>query len=312
MAFCKVGLIVANTGSDSLSIIDLKQRHVKDTILLNHMIKDIKNKNVYINGTHIGPHSIYLDKDKDVIYTVNSYHNSVIKINIQKWIIEDLVYVGSSPSHMVLNGDTIYVSNSDSNSISIIDRNNFQLIGNIPVGEKPHDIKVDNSLKRIYVANNDSHSIHVVFLENLIQKEIRLDCNPLHLYISSQYLYALCSQVNGISKSSIIVIDKKNESIVNKIDIEGSFIDMVVLEKKGIVYTTNIEDGFIYKININKNEILCKYFIGGMPNILLWDNNNLIYITNASKNIITVFDISKKDIIDNIKVGQEPSGMIFI
>lgn len=304
-------LVVANTGDDSLSIIDLDNYCVTETLLIKPMINNLKIKNVYINGTGIGPHDIKLGRTKDVIYSVNSFHNSIFKININDKKIEDIVYVGSSPSHIVISKNQIFVTNSDSNSVSVIDRDSFDLIANLPVGEKPHDLKLDFKRRKLYVANNAGHSIHVISLENFSQKEIKMNSNPLHMFIGEKYLFVLSSQVNGSLKSSVTIVDINSEEIKKKIMLEGVIIDMVVIEKENKAYLANIEDGYLYEISIDSGGILRKYYIGGMPNNILWNEDGILFITNALENYISIFDINKEKILKNIKVGIEPCAMMF-
>ncbi|EOC99499.1 YncE family protein [Caldisalinibacter kiritimatiensis] len=311
MCTCKGRLIVANMGDDSLSILDIKSLSVIDTISLGPMARNFKNKNLYINGTRIGPHCIVSD-ECNIVYSVNSYHNSLFKVNIENKEIEDIVYVGTCPSHVEINEDLIFVTNSDSNSVSIIDKNKFNLVANIPVSDKPHDIKLDKEDNKLYITNNEGDSLHVILLDDFQEKEIRLSSNPLHIIIKQHKLYILSSRINGISKSSITILNKESYKLINKLNIEGIVVDMIVMTNGKVLYATNAEDGYLYKININDNRVIGKYFLGGMPNVMLWDGRDLIYITNAYNNYLTVFDITKEEIVKNIKVGIEPAGMLIV
>lgn len=56
----------------------------------------------------------------------------------------------------------VYVANSGSNTVSVIDARNNTKIGDVPVGEKPADIGVSESTGTVYVANYRSNGISVI------------------------------------------------------------------------------------------------------------------------------------------------------
>src|SRR5690242_14721568 len=72
------------------------------------------------------------------------------------------INVGHGPGSIVYvqQTNTIYVANTDSDSISVIDGTNNIKIKDIPVGKRPSYIYAANS--NIYVANTDSDSISVI------------------------------------------------------------------------------------------------------------------------------------------------------
>ncbi|RKD31803.1 YncE family protein [Thermohalobacter berrensis] len=311
MSINKDKLIVANTGSDTLTVIDLKDDYSLETFKLWEMLNSsgIQNLN---SSSAIGPYTLAAGNEKNIIYSVNSYDNSVFKINIKDMVIEEVIYIGRSPSHVEIIDGLIFVTNTDSNSVSVIDEENFVILENITVGEKPYDIKADFEEKRVFVANSNEYSISVIYLENNKIEKIRLDSNPLHFFLNSKLLYILSSQVNGMVKSSVSILDLSNNELIKKVYIEGVLVDMTPIDKKDEIFVTNAEDGYLYKIDLIRGKIIDKYHLGGMPSKLLWDGNKLLYIVNSLKNYISLFDCSKGKIMKNIKVGIEPNGLIFL
>lgn len=304
-------LLVANTGSDSLTVIDLKN-YDTNTFQLYSMKEKYDNISSYRKTPKIGTHQLAVGSNPDIIYSVNSYDNSVFKIDIVNKRVEDVVYVGCYPTHIQIVNGQIYVTNSDSNSVSIIDEKEFVLIENIPVGEKPHDIKVDRSSNKIYVANSNGYSINVIHLDKAKEDKIKLDIHPLHLYLSSKKMYILSPQTNGMENSCISIFDLEKREIIQRIFIDDVIVDMATVIVKDILFTTNVSDGNLYKLDFEKNETINKYYLGGMPNNILWDEQDKLYITDIQKNIVNVFDYKGSNITNSIKVGFEPNGLIFI
>ena len=73
-------ILVANTGSDTLTIIDPENQFKTETIYLYEMIKGYGN-DINNIASKIGVHQIVKSKNSNIFYTVNSYHNSIFKIN---------------------------------------------------------------------------------------------------------------------------------------------------------------------------------------------------------------------------------------
>lgn len=308
MGLCENKLIVANTGSDSLSIIDTRTHELIDTIFLWESVK--ANKKSTSNGPYVGPHHIFFD-EKDIIYSANSYNNTVYKINIELKEIVDMVYVGSFPSHLVVHNGYIYVSNSDSNSISVIEEKGFNIIENIPVGERPHDIKLDKKNNRLYISNNNGYSIDMVDLNNNVQKRIKLRYNPVHISIEDNIILVLSPPSNGMLNSKLLIYSINDECIVKEIDVQGVIVDLIAVENKKTAYVTNVEDGNLYEIDLVDYKINSKYLIGGMPNNITRKNEEL-YISDAFYNRVVIFNYKKGKILYSIDVGLEPNGIILI
>lgn len=310
MALLKGILIVANTGSDSLTLIDLKTHYIINTIYLDTVNNAKKLDKSNSDVPCVGPHQVIYGGSK-TLYSVNSYNNSVYKINMFNNKIEDVVLVGSFPSHMQLYNGCIYVTNSDSNSISIIDESEFRIIETIPVGERPHDIKIDSAKNVIYVANNNGYSISVIDLKQSKEKKINLKYNPLHILLSNEILVILCQPSNGNLCSNILFLNIASNEVIRNIELPGFTFDMTVSKEEDIIYVTNAEDGCIYKVNIFWGKIISKQYIGGMPNNIII-NSTEAYISDVLENKLTVFDIKQDKIVDEIYVGLEPNSLTTI
>ncbi len=309
--FINNNLLIGNTGNDTLTVVDLISHSCIENITIDSLIRNSKNNFNFRDMPKIGIHQI-INKVDSIFYSVNSYDNSIFRINLATKEIEDVVYVGSFPTHIALVNDLLFVTNSDSNSLSIIDEKKFSLIENIAVGEKPHDVKVDIKNRSIYIANSGEYRIDVISLDDKFQYTIKLDSNPLHILPNGDDIYFLSSRVNGVSKSSISLYNLECKKIIKKVNIKGVIIDMVLIDFEKSIFITNIEDGCIYQINIDEERIVNKFYVGGMPNTILWNKENLLFITDSLNNNIVIFDINKKNIVKTIKTGIEPNGMLLI
>jgi YVTN family beta-propeller protein len=147
---------VANTANNSISVISLEN---------NTWIKDIPVGN--------GPGSIGVNHNTNRVYVANGGSNSISVISGENntWIkdipvreIKNVTYVERTGTITGVNHNTnrVYVANGGSNSISVISGENNTWIKDIPVGNGPDAIYVDEFTNTVYVANTDSNSISVI------------------------------------------------------------------------------------------------------------------------------------------------------
>ena len=174
---------VANAFSDTISIID----PVKDTV--------IKSIPVGVEPTFISsfigdPLSGY------VIYVANLGSDtvpgtvSVIDPAKNHTVIKTITTVGNGSSFIntydeqIADGTTyIYVANSGSGTVSVIDPVNNTVIKNITVGEYPEYIDIDYSVfgDSIYVANRGSDTVSVIDpLTNDVVAGVTFDIGPFN------------------------------------------------------------------------------------------------------------------------------------
>ena len=305
-------VIVANTGEDSIGIIDLQDNYNMRLIPIKHLIKEEDKLNIYLDTYHIGPYGLCLSSNKEKIYLSNIYDNSIYKIDIKNMEVEDFLPVGKFPVCVKVYEKLVYVLCSDSNSVSIIDEESFNLIENITVGEKPGDIEIDKLTKKIYIVNNNGYSLDIIDLNKNSIDRIKLNKNPIKIQIDNNLIYILSSINNGVLNiSNISIMNITDNAIIKSINIDGIYNNMYKPFGKEMVYITSLENGYIFKIDLNTGKTIAKRHIDGMPNKIIYFENKIL-ISNISKNCITIFDIFEDKILKHIKVGIEPNDLIII
>jgi len=273
-------ILIANTGEDSLTMID---KSISKTIFLSKLIEE-KGDNWIQEGNRLGPYDIDMGEE-DHIYIANSYDNSIMKIDLQNIKLLGILKVGKNPTCIKKFRNKIYVANSDSNSISIIDENTFSLIENISVGEKPTDIQIDEEGLRIFILNGNCYTINVLNLDTEKISSIILSNQPVKMVIEDKRLFVLSYINNGISNySNLSELKAEDYRTIMSIDLKGIFGDFVKIQGEELFYLSNMEDGYIYRIFIGKEVSISKIYLGGMPNNIKWDKKTKLYIANILNN----------------------------
>jgi YVTN family beta-propeller protein len=151
-------IYVANSDSDSVSVINTTTNIVEN--------------NLTVGGD---PVDIFGDPSQDTIYVANYFSDSVSVINTTTNTVNpEQIPVGISPWHIsgnlttsdtfgnLVTSDIIYVANSGSDSVSVINTTTNTVEKDIPVGENPDYIFVEPYMRDVYVANSDSGGVSVI------------------------------------------------------------------------------------------------------------------------------------------------------
>ena len=70
--------------------------------------------------------------------------------------------VGSKPNSIAFGLGNIYVTNSGSNTISVIDGKTNKVVATIPSGYLPNGVASDETYSKIYVTNSGSNKVSVI------------------------------------------------------------------------------------------------------------------------------------------------------
>ena len=142
-----------------------------------------------------------ISKEHAFITNQESNMLDVVDLTIQEKIKE--IKLGKKPAAIFIDSDTrkIFVSNPDSNNISVIDLHDeshfFVEAGNSPLG-----ISFDSSKNNIFVSNWYDGVISVIDLETKKKKhEIKVGQSPAGIYFDkkNQKLYVANRESNNVS-----------------------------------------------------------------------------------------------------------------
>jgi YVTN family beta-propeller protein len=222
----------------------------------------------------------------------------------------------------------IYVANSQSNTVSVIDSNNDTVIKTVKVGANPYQIAIGRLpplyvayvAYKVYVANKGANTVSVIDpFSNFNKKNVTVGAAPSSmLYEERNKIYVANSNsstvsiINGYSDTvkQIPVGNTKSTGIGNPgLTFAG--------DKK--IYVANVGSNTISVINPSKDIIEQNISLGFYsPEGIVGDlYSHKIYVTNPDSNTVSVIDGSKisgmrdKKEPSDIAVGQEPGPISF-
>ncbi len=286
-------LIVVGSKDNSIYIVKINYEHN------NYVLKNIFYKNY---NSNIMLHSCLMQEN--TLYMLDSYNNLLIKYDMTKDEYFEC-YTGKDPRHFCKFGDSIYVTNFESDSISIIDDNSCCLTGTLSVSSKPHDIIANKLNNKLYVACYEENEILEYDIAKSEKKHLELAEKPMHLILYNNYLYAMAYKVNGNTSSEINIINLDNSVVEKKYHIDEMTNNFTYDAETKTIYILAIESGTVYSIDLINEQIKKQIHLNGyLENVFV--SNKHLYITNSSRNNITIIDKSASEQLKNIALNFSP------
>jgi|SRR5665647_2179732 len=242
---------VTNFGNDSslgrsVSVIDTATDEV------TNMLVD--------SGNGIKPFGVAITPD-ETLYVASYVTNSVYAINpIAEYCFP--INVGSKPLGVAItpNGKWVYVANSGSNNVSVIDTATNTVIKTIPVGNHPYGVTVNLSGTKVYVTNQDSENISVIdTATNTVTANITVEKYPHGVAVTPDG-----SKVYVVNHNKLIgtvsVINTTTNTVIKKIQVGNNPCGVAVTHDGKWVYVTNSgsanSPGSVSVINTTTNTVI--------------------------------------------------------
>ncbi|MDP4091289.1 MAG: YncE family protein [Bacillota bacterium] len=290
-------LFVCNTGSDSLSRINLKSFREEERIALNNS----ENK--------IGPHG--LCPWKNGVITANSYSSSISIIEgIGKAAIEEY-YIGGNCNGVAVFKGFAFITCGESNNIVVFDLENRRISEEIPGGNLPHSVDVSDKLGLIVITNMENDSISIMDCSNHeIVKNIPVGSYPTKAIFSMDNKSILVCESNLGSDNDgyVNIISMDNFVSYRKIRAGKSPIDIFCGDN--MCYAANFSEGCVSFIYLDEMDLVKEIHVGGMPRGIV-KKGRFLYVGDNYGNQLVRYDIFN-DKKQAIAIGREPTGMTLL
>jgi YVTN family beta-propeller protein len=229
---------VANLLSDDVTVVDLKDRTVLDTIRVgNRPIRlATAEQSPYLFVSNYGsdtisvidkrlqkviltlpvgrrPGDMALDLKKGVLYLLNRGEGTLSVVSLDSLQVTETVPVGEFPSGMAISRDGrfLLVSDAHTNDLKWIQTGTLSLVRNTPVGNRPMQVLRTARSGPVYVINSGSRSISLIDPEqDGVVTSIPLENSPRCITASAdgQFVYVSYGQGYG----GITLIDMNDSS----------------------------------------------------------------------------------------------------
>lgn len=277
------------------------------------------------------PYALTYDPQNQMLYIANNPNggmindsNSVTVVDVvTNNVVNTIMGFPTSPWGIAYNPFTnsIYVTDSASNRISVVNTTTDRIIANMTVPGHPIGIIYDPASRVMYATNGLSGTVVGINSTNQIFVNITVGGYPIGLAYDSQnnYIY-----VANNANDSIDVISDSTLKLLARIPAEGSYqggspsaglpYAIVYDPNNNFVYFTDNDSNRISVIDTSTNRIIFKNVtVGQFPSGIAYDpSTKEILVTNWGSGSISVIDDSTNNVVANISgVGSHPFGIAF-
>src|ERR671918_577323 len=197
----------------------------------------------------------------------------------------------------------MYVQNSNSNSISVIDLATNVILRNITVDGTPHNIKLSEDQLTLYILTSDRDSGTIFVLNttsNELMNEIPTEVSIFDIAIFNGTMYA--SDVGG----GKVLVMNVNGTLMEEIDVGSRPQYMAVRPDGQVLYVTRL-GGPISVVDLEQKIVIKEIDSGSMPHHLSFTNGGeVLFVVNAESDTLSVIDSYKHEVIKTIPVGDSP------
>jgi YVTN family beta-propeller protein len=220
--------------------------------------------------------------------------------------------IGAFGSTGTLTTDSLsgfmYVQNSNSNSISVIDLATNTVLRNITVDGTLQNIKLSEDQQTLYIitTNRDSGTIYML---NTTSNEI------MDERISTQVSFQDVAFFNGTlyltdTIGGKLLVMNSNGTLMHEINV-GSRPQYIDVRPDGQVLYVARSGGPISVVDLEQNIVIKEIDSGNMPHNLTFDNNGAtLFVVNAENDTLSVIDSQKHELIKTITVGDNPRSVV--
>ena len=202
----------------------------------------------------------------------------------------------------------LYVTNSGSDCVTVIDRQRDSVVATIAVDQSPMGIVASPDGDKIYVANSGSNNISVIDtgLNRVINTIANFGHSPAELALSGDGLTLYTTNPNS---DNISVIDTLSNIVTGWIYVGNNPADIVADQNSHKVYVVNKASNSVSIVNVNTSTVENTVTVGFNPTSVAIHQDKL-YVSNAGSNSISVIDIPSYSVTKTISLSQKPMWLV--
>jgi YVTN family beta-propeller protein len=200
----------------------------------------------------------------------------------------------------------VYVTNSLSNTVSVIDVGRGQLVKEIPVGKEPFGLAFSPDGQRAYVANAQSREVSVIEVsQHRLLRNILVNSElPVWVAVSpdGSYVYVTNERSNDVT-----VIAAASNAVVGRIPVGRGPAGIVVCHDSRYAYVANEGSHDVSLLDLQREGVIKTIAVGRVPQGLAASPDGAwLYAANFGSNSISVIATPRNEVEAQILVGSGP------
>ncbi|WP_410507017.1 PKD domain-containing protein [Methanosarcina hadiensis] len=201
-----------------------------------------------------------------------------------------------------------YVTNGESDNISVIDTTTDRVVTTISAGSSPLGVAINPDGTKVYVANAHSNDVSVIdTATNNVTATVRVGSSPQGIAVSPDGKRVYVANLGG---NTVSVINTVSNSVISTVKMGRNPTGIAVSPDGKKVYVTNYGDKNVSIIDTATNKVTATVSVGKGPReIVVAPDGARAYVANSDSGSISVIDTITNSVTGTIKVNGAPSGV---
>ena len=207
--------------------------------------------------------------------------------------------------------DRVFVSNSGSNTVSIIDTAKNSVIETVKTDGAPWHIASDPISGRVYTTNKNDVTINVFdgLIGAYFQEVVTGGMTPTGVAVDGINGVYYVSH-SSIPSGSVIPMSTVSDTPITTIQTGSGSSAIAVNRMTRRVYVADSSNNKVTVIDGSTNSILTDIFVDPQPtDVIVNENTNYIYVSCKTSGTVAVINGTANVIMSSITVGTAPTGM---
>ncbi|MDR3741502.1 MAG: beta-propeller fold lactonase family protein [Terracidiphilus sp.] len=281
----------------------------------------------------INPVAVTASVRRNEVYVINQgvpgTLGSVTVINAENNSVAAAIPVHRQPAALALapEGDLVYVANTASNNVSVLDMKDRREVFAIGTGEEPVAVRVSPDGKTLVVANRRGNSVSLIDLSGRPQdqtvRSVISGCpgaSDVAILPDSSKAFVACSEGHQILAISLAHPAGKPapadaaqpDRVEALLDVGHQPAQLALKPDGGEIFVVNAQSDSISEVITGTDDVQGAYLIGANPaHGIVSADNAYVYVSNGRSQEVGVYAIDDGKRLGSIRVGDGPSALAF-
>ncbi|MGH9206790.1 MAG: choice-of-anchor tandem repeat GloVer-containing protein, partial [Acidimicrobiales bacterium] len=199
-----------------------------------------------------------------------------------------------------------YVTNTGSNTVSVLDPATNTVTATVTVGVKPEGVAVAPDGQHAYVTNAGSNNVSVIDTStNTVAATVPVGVAPKGVAINPTGLHAYVTNSSG---GTVSVIKISTNTVVATVAVGSNPFGVAVIPDGTHVYVTN--SGSSNVSVIAGRAVVATVTVGLKPKgLAITPDGKHVYVANAGSNNVSVIRTATNKMVATVTVGLKPQGV---
>lgn len=264
---------VANTGDNTVSVIDASARQVTGTIKVGD------------------PWSVAVDPGSHLVYATTASDDTVSVVDSATHRVTGTIKVGDDPWSVAVDPvtHTVYVTNAKDGTLSVIDTTTARVTGTIEVGQYA-DVAVDPGTHTVYVTNSGDDTLLVIDAASMrVTGTVKVGDHPSGVAVDPG---SHTVSVTNLADDTVSVIDAATHQVTGTIRVGDEPSSIAVDPGRRIAYVGNVGDDTVSVIDTNTGHVTATIPVASSPYYVAVDPvTHIAYVTNYRSKTVSVIQV---------------------